>query len=46
MTNTEAFNFSSQTRLPLGIPIKTAIIESGKRAGDDGKRQKAGSSAI
>ena len=33
---------SPPTRLPLGIPIKIAIIEKNrKRAGDDGKREKA-----
>ena len=34
--------FSPLPRLPLDIPIKIAIIEkNGKRAGDDGKKEKA-----
>ena len=39
---------SSPQRLPLGIPIKIAIIEkrNRKRAGDDGKREEAGASLL
>ena len=38
---------SPPQRLPLGIPIKISIIEKNrKRAGDDGKRETAGASAI
>ena len=38
---------SPPQRLPLGIPIKIAIIEkNGNRAGDDGKKEKTGVSLL
>ena len=38
---------SPPQRLPLGIPIKISIIDKNrKRAGNDGKRETAGASAI
>ena len=37
---------SPPQRIPLGVPIKIAVMENRKRAGDDGKREKAGTSLL
>ena len=37
-----AYFLSPPQRLPLGIPIKIAIIENSKRKRDNGKREKVG----